>query len=163
MQSARKSGRRPGGNGRLTMAKDDEIKRWCVRQAKKECAYCIDGKCFDPDLLFRDGQTDEPPCFAVTAKYSIADGGIACDWFLLNVLPLDKELNRLVWAEINKTAPCLYDMDEPPSTENKGKACALCGKPFIPSSNRQRYCTACAKERERKATAQRMREYRARN
>ena len=132
---------------------DDELKRRCTMLALNECANCINGKCFDPDLLLWDGQTNEPPCFAVTNKYSISDGGITCDWFLLNVLPLDKELNRLVWAEINKPAPCLYGVDEPPSTANKGKACVQCGKPFMPANNRQRFCAACAKDAERKRNA----------
>ncbi len=135
------------------MVKDDELKKRCIRLALNECAYCIDGKCFDPYLVFRDGQKDEPPCFAVTNKYSIADGGITCDWFLLSVLPLDKELNRLVWAEINKPAPCLYGADEPLSIADQGQACVLCGKPFMPASNRQRFCAACAKDAERKRNA----------
>lgn len=118
--------------------------------AVSACANCVSGKCFDPDRLFMRGETDEPPCFAVSEQHTIAEGGINCDHFLLNVLPADPELMRLVWAELNKEAA-----EAPP------KYCAVCGKPFIPSSNRQRFCMACAKQEKRKNKARRAREYRA--
>ena len=111
------------------------------------CANCIDGKCFDPDRLFSRDRRDEPPCYAVNKEYTISEGGIDCDYFLLNVLPADPELNRLVWSELQKDPEAVGVL--PVLT----KACAVCARPFLPSSNRQRFCRACAEDAERKRNA----------
>ena len=73
-----------------------------------------------------------------------------CTYFQRSVLPTNPALQS--------------DVNEKLEGKREGtiKQCAQCGKPFLPASNRQRYCEACAKEAERKKTAQRMREYRAR-
>ena len=42
--------------------------------------------------------------------------------------------------------------------ERPGKRCAVCGKPVYSSSNRAKYCPACAKQERRKQDAKRKRE-----
>ena len=42
--------------------------------------------------------------------------------------------------------------------ERPGKCCAVCGKPVYSSSNRAKYCPACAKQERRKQDAKRKRE-----
>ena len=41
--------------------------------------------------------------------------------------------------------------------ERPGKRCAVCGKPVYSSSNRTKYCPACAKQERRKQDAKRKR------
>jgi len=41
--------------------------------------------------------------------------------------------------------------------ERPGKCCAICGKPVYSSSNRTKYCPACAKQERRKQDAKRKR------
>ena len=43
-------------------------------------------------------------------------------------------------------------------SERPGKRCAVCGKPVYSSSNRAKYCPACAKQERRKQDAKRKRE-----
>ena len=44
-----------------------------------------------------------------------------------------------------------------------GKICTVCGKRFIPGSNRQQYCPDCSREAARVKHAKRSRAYRERN
>ena len=62
---------------------------------------------------------------------------LLCKWFRSAVLPLDKQL---------------YSKDMKP--------CAVCGKPFLPGSNRAKYCTDCANRVERVHATQRKRNQR---
>lgn len=51
---------------------------------------------------------------------------LLCKWFLLAVLPLDKPLeSALLFRE-------------------RMKRCTVCGQPFLPGSNRAKYCLACS-------------------
>lgn len=134
---------------------DNELKNRCSALAAKACANCYEGKCFDPDSLFFNKQLDDPPCIVVSKEFTIPEGGIVCDYFLLSVLPEDPELNRLVWAEIYK------EPEEDRIPQMNFKRCDVCAKPFLPINNRQCYCKACAKDMERKNRARRAREYRA--
>ena len=86
----------------------------------------------------------DKPCEVVADRYTIADGGIVCDHFLLNVLPLDSSLNDLVWYEIRGV---------PEDDSASVKPCTACRALFIPSNNRQKYCSMCAKEVEKKRNA----------
>ncbi len=58
---------------------------------------------------------------------------VCCKWFRNAILPQDKSL----FAEVI----------EP----DKKKKCAICGKAFVPKSNRAKYCSECGvKERNRR-------------
>ena len=104
---------------------DTQIMRSVKRLAQKECANYTDGLCLPVDR----------PCHVLNPAYkTIHDGAIACDYFLLAVLPLDAELNTAVWHEIYR--------GEDQAGEG-WKECVRCHKPFIPGSNRQRYCASC--------------------
>ena len=109
-----------------------KLKKACLAFAKAECANCHDGQCIPQDV----------PCCAY-----IPDCGV-CTWFLNAVLPLDKPLLAAVKGK----------MGDAPAA---GKKCTVCGKVFIPGSNRQRYCPDCAREAKRAANARRVRNHRA--
>ena len=69
------------------------MERQMIRQirtlAHKECCNYIDGKC-----ICHGNFT------VINPRYpSIHDGAIDCDYFLECVLPIDPELNRIVWGE----------------------------------------------------------------
>ena len=94
------------------------------RRVKKltrcHCANNVRGCC----LLLDDG---EPCVCPQTISYSLL-----CKWFRTAVLPLDKQLETaLLFRE---------DM----------KRCAVCGQPFLPGSNRAKYCKPCAAKVHRK-------------
>ena len=111
---------------------DSRLKSACLALAKGECANNYNGQCISKDC----------PCFALDPNAWV------CTWFLNAVLPLDKPLLAAVKEK----------MGEAPVT---GKKCTVCGKSFIPGSNRQRYCPECAQEANRIANAQRVRKHRA--
>ena len=138
----------------LILMTDNELKNRCSALAAKACANCYEGKCFDPDSLFFNKRQDDPPCVVVSKEFSIPEGGIVCDYFLLSVLPEDPEVNRLVCAEICKGP------GENHNPQMIFKRCNVCAKLFLPSNNRQCYCKACAKTVERKNRARRAKEYR---
>lgn len=123
---------------------DTEIMRSVKRLAQKECANYADGICLPADR----------PCHVLNAAYkSIHDGAIACDYFLLAVLPLDTELNTAVWHEIYR--------GEDQAGEG-WKECIRCHKPFIPGSNRQRYCVSCGEAANQARSREKQRRYRER-
>lgn len=97
------------------------------RRAKKlirgTCANCDGGNC----LLLDQGEACVCP--------QLISYTVLCRYFLLAVLPADKEL----YADI---------MDK-----DSRKHCVLCHALFVPTGNRARYCPSCAalQERRRKA------------
>ncbi len=121
---------------------DNEIIRSARRLAQKECANYADGFCLPADC----------PCHVLNPTYKmIHDGVIACDYFLCAVLPLDPELNTAVWHEIFRGE---YQA-------GKGwKECARCHKPFVPASNRQRYCSSCGAAAKQARVREKQRRYR---
>lgn len=93
------------------------------RRARKlvhECCNYDNGNCIALD----DGEE----CICVQSiSYSLL-----CKWFRTAVLPLDKPPETaLLFRE---------DM----------KRCAVCGQPFLPGSNRAKYCKPCAAKVHRK-------------
>ena len=75
------------------MSKDEnQIRKQLQRLAVQECANYMDGMCVEEDR----------PCHVLLPQYTIHDGAIGCDYFLEAVLPLDKEMNRVVWAKIDE-------------------------------------------------------------
>lgn len=68
---------------------------------------------------------------------------IICKWFRAAVLPLDSTLYTAL----------LY--------KGRMRDCAECGKPFVPKSNRAKYCSECAERERRRKTRDRVRRYRA--
>ena len=104
---------------------DTQIMGSVKRLAQKECAKYADRICLPADR----------PCHVLNSAYkTMHDGAIACDYFMLAVLPLDTELNTAVWHEI-------YRRED--QAGEGWKECVRCHKPFIPGSNRQRYCASC--------------------
>ena len=81
---------------------------------RRECCCCEDGNC----IVLDDGDTCTCP---QTISFSVC-----CKWFRWAVLPLDGTLE----AEI------FWDKDL--------KRCAVCGRVFVPKSNRAKYCPDCA-------------------
>ena len=123
---------------------DTEIMRSVKRLAQKECANYADGFCLSADCS----------CHVLNPAYkTIHDGAVACDYFLLAVLPLDAELNTAVWHEI-------YRGED--QAGERWKECVRCHKPFIPGSNRQRYCASCGEAANQARNREKQRRYRER-
>ena len=102
------------------------------RRARKlvhQCCNYESGNC----LALDDGEE----CICVQSiSYSLL-----CNWFRAAVLPLDEPL-----------ATALLHRKE-------HKRCAVCGQPFLPGSNRAKYCKSCAAivHRRQKTTSDRKR------
>lgn len=123
---------------------DAEIMHSVKRLAQKECANYADGFCLPADCS----------CHVLNPAYkTIHDGAVACDYFLLAVLPLDAELNTAVWHEIYR---------EEGQAGEGWKECVRCHKPFIPGSNRQRYCASCGEAANQARNREKQRRYRER-
>jgi len=97
---------------------------------KKECCNHDSGNC----VMLEYGEGCKCP--------QIASLHICCTWFREAVLPLDKVLESSIFG--NK------DMK---------KRCAMCGKLFVPTNNRAKFCTKCIP----KANRQRLQNHRAKN
>lgn len=123
---------------------DTEIMRSMKHLAKKECANYANGFCLPTDC----------PCYVLNpAHKTIHNGAVDCDYFLLAVLPLDAELNKAVW----------YEMYREEGQAGEGwKECVRCYKPFIPGSNRQRYCASCGEAANQARNREKQRRYRER-
>ena len=92
--------------------------------AHKECCNFIDGKCIEDE-----------ECAVINPRYpTIHDGAVDCDYFLKCVLPIDPELNRIIWSELLREEDVIRPNE---------KACAWCGGAFVPNSGRQQYCPHC--------------------
>ena len=76
-----------------------------------------------------------------------------CDYFLADVLPLKPELNTAVWHEL---------LREEDQAGEGWKECVRCHKPFLPGSNRQRYCTECGAAAKQARSREKQRRYRER-
>ena len=87
------------------------------------------------------------------AYKTIQDGALDCDYFLSAVLPLQPELNTAVWHEL---------LREEDQAGEGWKECARCHKPFIPGSNRQRYCAECGAAAKQAGNRERQRRHRER-
>ena len=123
---------------------DHRIMRSVKQLAQKECANYTNGFCVYEDR----------PCHVLNAAYkTIHDGAVDCDYFLLAVLPLDLELNKAVWHEIYR---------EEGQAGEGWKDCVRCHKPFIPASNRQRYCASCGEVAKQTRIREKQRHYRER-
>lgn len=102
---------------------DKNLIRRCKALAVHACANWRDHECLARDC----------PCDMAQPRYAtIHDGAISCDYFLKSVLPLDKELNRLVCCSI------LVDEER---TQPNIRFCTVCGSAFVPTSPRQKYCS----------------------
>ena len=123
---------------------ENQIMRSIRQLARKECANYDNGICLPEDR----------PCHVISPAYpTIHDGAVNCDYFLEAVMPLDKELNTAVWHEV---------LREEDQAGEHWKECARCHKPFIPGSNRQRYCTACGAAAKQTRDREKQRRYRER-
>ena len=123
---------------------DTEIMRSVKQLAKKECANYANGFCLP----------DDRPCYVLNPAYkTIHDGAVHCDYFLLASLPLNVELNTAVWHEVYR---------EEDQAGEGWKECVRCHKPFIPGSNRQRYCASCGEAANQARSREKQRRYRER-
>lgn len=123
-----------------------EILRSIKKLAKEECANYDHGMC----LL-----TDQR-CHVINPNYpTVHDGAVDCDYFLECVLPADWDLNDLVSYAI------WYDEDEPEKQPDGMKRCEKCNQPFVPASNRQKYCHACSESVRRQQGYQRLQKFRS--
>ena len=81
---------------------------------RRECSNCDGGNC----LALDDGDTCACP--------QMITFSVCCKWFRWAVFPLDGTLE----AEIYRDSAL--------------KRCSVCGKPYVPKSNRGKYCPDCA-------------------
>ena len=87
------------------------------RRARKlvhQCCNYESGNC----LALDDGEE----CVCVQSIFY----SLLCNWFRAAILPLDEPLATAL----------LYRKEQ--------KRCAVCGQPFLPGSNRAKYCKVCA-------------------
>ena len=89
-------------------------RKQAVSLIHRECCCCEDGNC----MLLDDGDTHTCP---QTISFSVC-----CKWFRWSVLPQSGTLE----AEIFR--------------DKELKCCAVCGRVFVPKSNRAKYCPDCA-------------------
>ena len=123
---------------------DQHIIRGLKQLAQKECANYDNGSC----LL------EECPCHAIQPAYqTVHDGTGNCDYCIFTVLPQQPELNTAVWHEIFR---------EEGAAGEGWKECVCCHKPFIPGSNRQRYCVDCGAAAKQIRIREKQRRYRER-
>ncbi len=99
---------------------------------RKMCCNYDNGNC----ILLDDG--DMCPC------PQIISFSLNCKWFRTAVLPNDKEL----YAKL--------------VISNNRKKCAICGKSFISSANKAKYCDKCKIIAIRKQKAEYQQKYRSR-
>lgn len=97
-----------------------------VRRMVYSCCNYDDGNCLALDNGWE-------PCVCVQS----ISGSLNCKWFRAAVLPQDASL-----------CTALLHRD-------RMKRCAICGSPFVPRSNRGKYCSACAVAVRRKKEAER--------
>ena len=91
---------------------------------RRRCCNCVDGNC----ILLDDGETC--PCPQILT-YSLI-----CKWFRSAVLPDSPALQNEIVLRKGE------------------KLCTVCGRGFVPASNRAKYCSDCAKAvRHRKEAA----------
>ena len=114
-----------------------ELKRMTPQQCRrayalirKTCCNFDNGNC----LLLDDGEACPCP--------QLISFSVLCKWFLVAVLPADKEL----YAELYRAE----DM----------RRCVACGASFASRSNSVKYCPDCRKRVTRKQAAERMRKRR---
>lgn len=101
---------------------------------RRECCHHENGNC----LLLDDGETHSCP--------QLISRRLFCKWFERAVLPLDTELEKQVKEEHSIRVPC-----------------AGCGKEIIKSSNKKKFCEACAIKRKRKQSARSLQKIRGSN
>lgn len=99
---------------------------------KKQCCNYDNGNC----ILLDNG--DMCPCPQIISL------SLNCKWFRTAVLPNDKELYAKLIISDNR------------------KKCAICGKAFISSANKAKYCDKCKIIAIRKQKAEYQRKYRSR-
>lgn len=87
---------------------------------KSDCANYYEGNCLVLDGL-------EPVECPQKQNYELC-----CTYFQNTVLPLDEALEAEIFQD------------------NSVKYCEVCGAPFVPKSNRMKYCPECASEVHRK-------------
>ncbi|EEG75293.1 cysteine-rich VLP domain-containing protein [[Clostridium] hylemonae] len=100
-----------------------------ARKLVRECCNYVGGNCIALD----DGEE----CVCIQS----ISCSLLCKWFQAAVLPLDKGLETaLLFRE-------------------EMKRCAVCSQPFLPGSNRAKYCKSCAAKahRQQKAASERRR------
>ena len=89
-------------------------KKQAASLIRRECCCCEDGNC----IVLDDGDTHTCP---QTISFSVC-----CKWFRWSVWPQIGTLE----AEIFR--------------DKELKRCAICGRVFVPKSNRAKYCPDCA-------------------
>ncbi len=100
------------------------------------------------------GKTNDYCCAEWTPDhrcvYFTANGFPRCGYFERSVLPLEPGLESVYHAERESQAP-LSAREKQKIRVSVMPICAMCGKPFKRSSNRQRYCPQCRKVARQKA------------
>ena len=98
---------------------------------RRECCCYEDGNC----ILLDDGDAHACP--------QMISFSVCCKWFRWSVLPQVGTLEAEIFSG------------------DSVKRCAVCGKPYVPKSNRGKYCPDCAARvhRRQKTESERKRRY----
>ena len=122
------------------MNTDKQLIRQAKQLARQECCNYSDGNCIYTDST----------CHAINPMYpSIHSGAIGCEYFLSSVLGLQPELHAAI----------RHRMEDELCAGTRWKECAFCKKPFLPGSNRQRYCADCRDLAQRIRVREKQRRY----
>ena len=106
------------------MNTDKCLIRRAKQLARKECCNYFGGDCIYTGR----------PCHVINPIYpSIHSGAIGCEYFLSSVLGLQPELYTAI----------RHRMEDELCGGTRWKECAFCKRPFLPGSNRQKYCASC--------------------
>ena len=122
------------------MNTDKQLIRQTKQLARKECCNY-----FDEESIYIDR-----PCHVINPIYpSIHSGAIGCEYFLSSVLGLQPELYTAI----------RHRMEDELCAGTGWKECAFCKKPFLPRSNRQKYCAGCRDLAQRIRVREKQRRY----
>ena len=108
-----------------------EQSKRAARLIRRCCCNCVDGEC----LLLDEG--DGCVCPQMISQ------AVCCKWFRYVILKEDPELETEIFGQQDK------------------KLCCVCGAPFIPKSNRSKYCAQCGQKMKRIKAAERKRKQRS--
>ena len=93
---------------------------------RRHCCNCVDSNC----ILLDDGESCPCPQFLTCS--------LICKWFRSSVLPDSPALQNEIVLRKGE------------------KLCTVCGRGFVPTSNRAKYCPDCAKTVRRRKEAARV-------
>ncbi len=123
-----------------------ELRTACAALAKRKCATYKNGQCLEADCLCIDR--------LFSKKYTIAEGGIDCDWFWDAILRGEPGLRNAVFRAMDELdEESLRDEQAAPTPTVRARRCTDCGQLYFPTANNQIRCPACGQAARRKRNA----------